>query len=44
MVIVKDDILDRVMGLDSGVDDYVIKLFVIEELLVRIRVVLRKSK
>lgn len=44
MVTAKDDIPDRVMGLDSGADDYVTKPFAIEELLARIRAALRKSK
>lgn len=44
MVTAKDDIPDKVMGLDSGADDYVTKPFAIEELLARIRAALRKSK
>ncbi len=40
----KDDTLDKVMGLDTGADDYVTKPFVIEELLARIRANLKKSK
>lgn len=39
----KDDIMDKVMGLDIGADDYVTKPFAIEELLARIRVVLKRK-
>lgn len=39
----KDDISDRVAGLDAGAEDYLIKPFAFEELLARIRVVIRKS-
>lgn len=38
----KDDVLDRVMGLDAGADDYVVKPFSIEELSARIRAHLRR--
>lgn len=38
----KDSISDRVNGLDSGADDYLVKPFAFEELLARIRVMLRK--
>ena len=37
MLTAKDDVSDKVMGLDSGADDYVVKPFAIEELLARIR-------
>lgn len=40
----KDDISDRVAGLDAGADDYVIKPFSIEELLARIRASLRRDR
>ena len=39
----KDDVIDKVLGLDSGADDYITKPFVIEELLARIRTALRKQ-
>ena len=40
----KDSIQDRVLGLDSGADDYLIKPFAFEELLARIRAMLRKKE
>lgn len=38
----RDDIEDKVCGLDIGADDYLVKPFAFDELLARIRVVLRK--
>ncbi|MBB5263593.1 DNA-binding response OmpR family regulator [Catenibacillus scindens] len=37
-----DSIEDRVRGLDAGADDYLVKPFAFEELMARIRVMLRK--
>ena len=41
MLTAKDDVVDKVTGLDTGASDYMTKPFHIEELLARIRVVLR---
>lgn len=38
----RDAVMDKVTGLDMGADDYITKPFAIEELLARIRAVLRK--
>lgn len=42
MLTARDTVIDKVTGLDNGADDYITKPFAIEELLARIRVVLRK--
>ena len=44
MLTAKDEITDKVMGLDFGADDYMTKPFAIEELLARIRVALKRSR
>ena len=44
MLTARDYVGDKVAGLDSGADDYITKPFEIEELLARIRVVLRHEK
>lgn len=38
-----DDVPDRVAGLDAGAEDYLIKPFAFDELLARIRVLLRRA-
>lgn len=40
----KDEVSDRVAGLDAGADDYVVKPFSIEELLARVRAHLRRTQ
>lgn len=42
MLTAKDDVIDKVMGLDLGADDYITKPFAIEELLARIRVIFKR--
>lgn len=44
MLTAKDDVMDKVAGLDKGADDYMTKPFAIEELLARIRVALKKHE
>jgi heavy metal response regulator len=43
MLTAKDALTDKVSGLDSGADDYLTKPFLFEELLARIRALLRRS-
>ena len=40
----RDDVDDRVKGLDAGADDYLVKPFAFSELLARIRTLLRRGK
>ena len=44
MMTARDSVIDRVSGLDHGADDYIVKPFAIEELLARLRAVLRRVK
>jgi len=44
MLTAKDSVPDRVKGLDSGADDYLVKPFAFEELLARVRALLRRHK
>ena len=44
MLTAKDDVMDKVMGLDIGADDYIAKPFAIEELLARIRVAFKHKR
>lgn len=44
MLTAKDTVADRVDGLDAGADDYLIKPFDFDELLARIRALLRRIK
>jgi two-component system, OmpR family, response regulator MprA len=43
MLTAKDEVADRVMGLDAGADDYLIKPFDFEELMARIRALFRRA-
>lgn len=40
----KDEVSDRVAGLDAGADDYMVKPFSVEELLARVRAHLRRTQ
>ena len=43
MLTARDAVSDRVAGLDAGADDYVVKPFALDELLARLRALLRRS-
>jgi two-component system response regulator MprA len=43
MLTARDTVSDRVAGLDAGADDYVVKPFALDELLARLRALLRRS-
>ncbi len=43
MLTARDRTADRVMGLDAGADDYLVKPFAYEELLARVRALLRRQ-
>ena len=44
MLTAKDSVPDRVKGFESGADDYVIKPFAFEELIARVRALLRRTR
>lgn len=43
MLTARDQVGDRVAGLDAGADDYLVKPFAVDELLARLRALLRRS-
>jgi two-component system response regulator MprA len=43
MLTARDEVENRVAGLDAGADDYVTKPFALEELLARLRALLRRT-
>lgn len=44
MLTAKGEVDDRILGLDSGADDYMTKPFVMDELLARVRALLRRPQ
>lgn len=44
MITGKDDVIDRVVGLELGADDYITKPFHVREMLARVRTVLRRAE
>lgn len=44
MITAKGEVDDRILGLDSGADDYLIKPFAMKELLARVRALLRRPQ
>jgi heavy metal response regulator len=44
MITARDSVKDKITGLDSGADDYITKPFSFEELLARIRALMRKER
>jgi two-component system alkaline phosphatase synthesis response regulator PhoP len=44
VLIIEDDETDKIVGLETGADDYVTKPFITRELLARVRAILRRTK
>ena len=44
MLTVNDSVKDKVEGLDAGADDYLTKPFAFEELIARLRALLRRNE
>src|SRR5205807_10211919 len=44
MLTARDTVSDRVAGLDAGADDYLVKPFAFDELLARVRALLRRAR
>jgi len=44
MLTARDAVADRVTGLDAGADDYLVKPFALDELLARVRALLRRTE
>ena len=44
MLTARGDIIDKILGLELGADDYIVKPFEIKEVLVRIKVIFRRGE